>query len=415
LAVKAQESVDLTMNIALLGKYFGWGGGAEFLRNVALGLLTKQKEHTLRLYLLLPMHRLDIIRVVKRSVISTVKSKRPTLVLTKPDFYHSFLDCFEDLGGAVEIVYYDNSDRDLLRCMKKLGIDVILPVFGSLGVGYPLPWIGYMADLQHKYYPDNFTDEDSRNRDLLFTTILREAPTVIVNSVTVKNDISRFYPDETATVFALPFAPLPLAAWFDDPECSVTAKYGLPDGYFLISNQFWIHKDHLTAFEALLSVPDAHLVCTGLMTDYNHPDHVDSLKSFLRDTNLEERVQLLGHIPKREQIEIMKHAQAVVQPTLFEGGPGGGSVYDAACLGVPVILSDIAVNREVEGDNLFFFEAGNSSDLARKMKTVLGMDVMPPSQETLLSRGQKRAECLGDELMTAIDFTLKACPGGSKK
>jgi glycosyltransferase involved in cell wall biosynthesis len=151
------------------------------------------------------------------------------------------------------------------------------------------------------------------------------------------------------------------------------------------------------------------------MTDYNHPDHVDSLKSFLRDTNLEERVQLLGHIPKREQIEIMKHAQAVVQPTLFEGGPGGGSVYDAACLGVPVILSDIAVNREVEGDNLFFFEAGNSSDLARKMKTVLGMDVMPPSQETLLSRGQKRAECLGDELMTAIDFTLKACPGGSKK
>jgi hypothetical protein len=65
-------------------------------------------------------------------------------------------------------------------------------------------------------------------------------------------------------------------------------------------------------------------------------------------------------------------------------------------------------------DTLFFFEAGNSADLARKMMTVLGMDVVRPSQETLLLRGQKQAECLGDALMAAIDFTLKARPGGSK-
>ena len=408
------ERVGLIMKIALPGKYFGWGGGAEFLRNVAIGLLTKQKERDLSLYLLLPMHRLDIIRVVKRSVISTVKTRRPTVVLSKPDFYHSFLDCFENLEGVVEIVYYDNSDRDLLRCLKKRGIDIVLPVFGSLGSDYPIPWIGYLADFQHKYYPDNFTAEECAKRDRQFASFLHDSKSLIVNSRAAKNDIARFYPDVPVKIFSLPFSPVPVSAWFDDYECPVTAKYGLPDSYFLISNQFWIHKDHMTAFKSLLIATDAHLVCTGLMEDHNHPDHIESLKSFLRDTNLGGRVWLLGHIPKRDQIEIMKNARAVVQPTLFEGGPGGGCVYDAACLGVPVILSDIAVNREVDADNLFFFEAGNSGDLARKMMDLLSMNVPRNSREALLSRARMQAERLGDALMDAVDETLKTYAGESK-
>jgi glycosyltransferase involved in cell wall biosynthesis len=120
---------------------------------------------------------------------------------------------------------------------------------------------------------------------------------------------------------------------------------------------------------------------------------------------------LLGHIPKRDQVEIMKNALAVVQPTLFEGGPGGGSVYDAACLGIPVILSDIAVNREVEADHLFFFEAGNCIDLAEKMMQLATLAPARSSRESLTSRGSERAERLGNALMAAIDVTLAAYSG----
>lgn len=39
---------------------------------------------------------------------------------------------------------------------------------------------------------------------------------------------------------------------------------------------------------------------------------------------IESKIKILGHIPKLEQIELIKNCIAVIQPTLFEGGPGGG-------------------------------------------------------------------------------------------
>jgi glycosyltransferase involved in cell wall biosynthesis len=395
------------MKIALLGKFFGWGGGAEFLRNVASGLLTKQQEHNLSLYLLLPMHRLDIIRVVMRSVLETVKRKRPTLVLSKPDFYAPFLDYFKALEGRVEIVYYINTQRDFLHCLKRIGADIAMPVHGSLGPKFPIPWIGYTMDFQHKYYPENFTTQECFNRDIHFATVLRDSKTVIVNSRAVKNDIYKFYPYVSAAVYALPFAPVPSAGWFDAHESDVSVTYGLPDSYFLISNQFWVHKDHLTAFKALLTAINCHIVCTGEMIDYNHPGHVDELRSFILSNGLEGRVTLLGHIPKRDQIEIMKKSRAVIQPSLFEGGPGGGSVFDAAALGVPVILSDIDINREVEIDTVFFFEAGNCEALAKQMMSLSERDIERVSTEALLSNGKKQAVRLGESLMAAISHTMQ--------
>ena len=74
----------------------------------------------------------------------------------------------------------------------------------------------------------------------------------------------------------------------------------------------------------------------------------------------EHRIRILGLIPKYDQIQIMRGAVAVIQPTLFEGGPGGGAVYDAVSIGTPVILSDIPVNREVEAGRglIQFFRPG---------------------------------------------------------
>jgi len=335
-----------------------------------------------------------------------VERKQPTLVLSKPDFYAPFLDYFKALEGRVEIVYYINTQRDFLHCLKRIGADIALPVNGSLGPEFPIPWIAYATDFQHKYYPENFTAQECFNRDIHFATVLRDTSTVIVNSKAVKNDIYKFYPYVRAAVYALPFAPVPSTSWFDAYEDDVSKKYGLPDSYFLISNQFWIHKDHLTAFRALLTARDSHIVCTGEMIDYNHPGHIDELKSFLRSNGLEGRVTLLGHIPKRDQIEIMKQSRAVIQPSLFEGGPGGGCVFDAAALGVPVILSDIAINREVEIDEACFFEAGNSEALAGQMMVLSERGRERPSTDALVSQGQKQAMMLGESLMAAISHAI---------
>lgn len=399
------------LTIALLGRGFGWSGGVDFLRHVANGLLTKQQAYGLRNFLLLPIENkiespVDVLRVAKRSAKGTIQRKRPWFARPRPVFHESMLDFFQHTrGGHVEIVYHESSNSGLLRCLRRIKADVVLPVNGSLGGGYPVPWVGYAPDFQHRYFPENFSSAECLGRDSHFDLVFKDSIAAIVNSKSVKDDVFRFYPHTKSKIFNLPFSPNPLSEWFEKLPFDIHRRYGLPEKYFLISNQFWVHKDHLTAFRALALLGkfvDVGIVCTGTMSDYRKPNYMAKLKRFLSENDLTERVILLGHIPKREQIEIMKKAVAVVQPTLFEGGPGGGCVYDAVSLGVPVILSDIPVNMEVKADNLCFFRAGDSQVLAEKMLDVLKTEIHRPTKEDLLKIGQSNLEKLGDCLLEAI-------------
>ncbi|ACH39583.1 MAG: hypothetical protein ACD_55C00099G0008 [uncultured bacterium] len=404
------------LSIALLGRSFDWGGGMDFLRHLANGLLFKQKTTGIKISLLLAVDNkietpLDVLRLVTRSVRVSAKNKRPQIALPSPAFHASMLDYFRQTQGkGVEICYYENSPEGLLRCLRKIRADVVLPVNGTLGVGYPVSWLGYSFDFQHKYLPGNFSPSECSARDQEFAAIFKDAAAVIVNSKAVKEDILKFFPDTAAEVYNLPFSPNPVSEWFEDLPFDVQDKYSLPQRYFLISNQFWVHKDHLTAFKALLSV-DAHIVCTGTVVDYRRPEYIEQVGKFLTDHGLTSRVHILGHIPKRDQIEIMKKSVAVVQPTLFEGGPGGGAVFDAVGLGVPVILSDIPVNREVQGDNLRFFAAGDSEALARDMRAILSAEPPRTESKELIRIGEANLERLGNCLLEAAQSVVRRRAG----
>jgi glycosyltransferase involved in cell wall biosynthesis len=153
---------------------------------------------------------------------------------------------------------------------------------------------------------------------------------------------------------------------------------------------------------------DLHIVCTGKTKGYSFP--TTSGKCRRRSTTwISSSVCVLEHIPKIVQIGIMKKSLALVQPTLFEGGPGGGAVYDAVSLGVPAIVSDIPVNREIEmEDNLFYFKAGSPIALAERMKAFLKQDVRRPAKDDLILRGNHRKRLLGERLLEAIDYVRRA-------
>lgn len=181
-------------------------------------------------------------------------------------------------------------------------------------------------------------------------------------------DILKFFPNCKAQIFVLPFKP------FQKPTINVDntlKKYNLPNKYFIIANQFWTHKNHITAFEALEQVYckgyiDIHIVCTGKMEDYRDPNHIVELGKRINEMHCKKNIHFLGYIPKDEQIEVMRKASGLIQPTLFEGTPGGGSVYNALCLGLTCLVSDIPVNREIQGyRNVYFFESKNVKQLAQ--------------------------------------------------
>ncbi|NDA78906.1 MAG: glycosyltransferase [Actinobacteria bacterium] len=132
----------------------------------------------------------------------------------------------------------------------------------------------------------------------------------------------------------------------------------------------------------------------------------ERLQKVLATLGLGSRLRFLGHIPKRDQIELLKHAVALVQPTLFEGGPGGGSTYEAVALGQRVLLSDLPVNLEVDGGDVRFFPKGDHAALAQLMKEALEVPARQGDPADLLAQSERRLRRNGEAIWTSIQDAI---------
>jgi glycosyltransferase involved in cell wall biosynthesis len=140
----------------------------------------------------------------------------------------------------------------------------------------------------------------------------------------------------------------------------------LPDRFFLVSNQFWKHKDHAVIIEALAILKQLHICpiieCTGTLSDYRNPRYFNQLLERIEELELQKQFIILGVIPRIDQIQLMRRCLAVIQPSLFEGW--SSVIEDARSLGKPVIASDFSVHNEQNAPNSYFFKCVNAEALA---------------------------------------------------
>ncbi len=80
----------------------------------------------------------------------------------------------------------------------------------------------------------------------------------------------------------------------------------------------------------------------------------------------------MGVIPRDEQLLLMKHSQAVIQPSLFEGW--STVIEDAISLQVPVIASSLPVNIEQLGPDGSYFEPEDYEALAGLLENFPGRE-----------------------------------------
>jgi glycosyltransferase involved in cell wall biosynthesis len=119
--------------------------------------------------------------------------------------------------------------------------------------------------------------------------------------------------------------------------------------------------------------------------------------------NIKNNILILGYIPKNDQLAVLKNCIAVIQPTLFEGGPGGGAVYEAVGYGIPSIVSDISVNREINDETVIFFKAGSPDDLAEKMRVVYENPPNKYSNKELVDKNNKLLLKFGTEILNIFN------------
>jgi glycosyltransferase involved in cell wall biosynthesis len=400
-----------TYKVGILTEHFiKWGGGVDFIRLIIKGLTTlntDKSKQTVRIYVLIPKRprfKIKIKNFVK-TVLNFCLNKK--YVVQKDIDIAQIINDFKEVDPNILVCRYTDLDKDLKKQVLKNKIDFIIPAFVPLPNNFPIPWVGYLYDFQHKYYPQFFPTVELTNRDNEFTTMLNTAQTVIVNAKAVKADIALFIGQTKAKVVSLPFCPVLNSAFF---ELNVDlAKYNLPTNYFMISNQFWMHKDHITAIKGFklfldsLENKNIGLVCSGQTQDSRFPNYFDEIKDLINELGLAEKIFILGYVPKNDQLQILKNSVAIIQPTLFEGGPGGGAVYESVAFGIPSIVSDIPVNKELDDETVTFFKTGCPEDLAEKMKMVFESPKKEYLTQELIAKNKKSLVKLGTEILNIFN------------
>jgi glycosyltransferase involved in cell wall biosynthesis len=276
------------------------------------------------------------------------------------------------LAGPAQRIDYAASSfflRDaapaLGRAAKRERVDAMFPVPDPYTRLTPNP-IAWIPDLQHSAFPQHFSKMQRRVRDNRFSSLLRDPKRhVVFSSQCALDHATQVYGTPKAKTYILHFATVPLPSWYDAPA-PVVAKYQISTPYFILCNQFWVHKDHRTVFQGVAELRQQgvhmNLVCTGPTNDPRQPEHFNTLKAEIKGLGIESQVKILGTIPRTDQIALMRASAAVLQPSQFEGW--STVIEDARALGKPLIASDFPVHLEQNIPGSSFFRMGDPKAFA---------------------------------------------------
>ncbi len=226
--------------------------------------------------------------------------------------------------------------------------------------------ISWYADLQHKHYPQFFSWAKRLERHLRVLFILKNTQDLVVSSHDVKGDFYRFFEIPDHVQFHVYHFVSIVDTFPTYTREEVCAQFNLPAHYFVISNQFHKHKNHKVALKAIARLKKQgkiiHLAITGKLPEDTQSVYVAELRRILDENDLHNQVTFLGVLPRDKQLSIMRHADAILQPSLFEGW--STVIEDAISLQKPVICSNLSVNVEQLKEKGTYFSPHNDEELS---------------------------------------------------
>ncbi|MDP3013553.1 MAG: glycosyltransferase, partial [Candidatus Subteraquimicrobiales bacterium] len=230
----------------------------------------------------------------------------------------------------------------VLSFEKKLicnGADLIY-YLGPSSLSLAMQQLNYIItvwDLSHRDTPEFPEVRDFTQfyvRENLYHKALAPSVTVLTDSKTLAENISRRYGIDRERLLPMPFFPSP---FLNEAHASgmqdVLAKYQIDCGYFFYPSQFWSHKNHIRILEALLILQQEgwHPIMVFAGGDKGNRNTVER---FITQNNLVEQVKILGFVPAEDMRGLYYGCRAVVMPTYF--GPTNLPPLEAWMIGRPL-------------------------------------------------------------------------------
>jgi glycosyltransferase involved in cell wall biosynthesis len=216
-----------------------------------------------------------------------------------------------------------------------------------------LPYVCTVFDFAHRiqpWFPEVSVRGEFERRERFFNRYLPKATRVIVPNEAGREQVERFYhvPPENCLKLRHPTPTFALRAAAEATGSDETSpRRGIVPPYLLYPAQFWPHKNHAAALDALVELRDRgepmSLVLVG--SDQGQLEHV---RRQVRERELVDHVHFLGFVGDDELVHLYRQAHALLYLSLF--GPENLPPLEAFALGCPAVVGEVPGARDQLGD-----------------------------------------------------------------
>lgn len=271
--------------------------------------------------------------------------------------------------------------------LESLGLDVFYVSDGNVLLSR-VPTVYNLQDLQFIHYPEFYTPQEYRRRNVFYRAGAQHASAVAVGSAWVRDDVVRQLGVDPERVWTIPWAsPLSLLAPAAEPDMkNALERMNVPGAFAFYPAQMYRHKNHIRLIGALAQARDRHgvqitMVCSGARNEY-----WQQVEKVSRDRGLQEQVLFPGYVSDQDIRALYRFCRFLFFPSMFEGG--GLPVLEAFAEGAAVACSSVTSLPEYAGDAALLFDPQSTDAMAEalaRMWTDQGL------RENLRKRGMERA------------------------
>jgi glycosyltransferase involved in cell wall biosynthesis len=279
------------------------------------------------------------------------------------------IDVLSDGGPGPEVVF-EQLRLPLLLARRRAALIHVTNCF--LPLLRPCPGVVTVHDLAFEAWPSDFAVRTRSKYRVLARAAARSAELVICPSSYTRDDVCERYGVDAARVRVIPEAPaLPVG----DVE-PVEGRYVLAVGDLRQKKNLSALVRAFVALRRGDGIPH-RLVLAGVDAGAG---------AALRALGAGEDVQLTGYVSDGRLDALIRGAELLVHPSLYEGF--GLVILEAMVRGTPVLAARATALPETGGDAAAYFEPSESGDLERVLGALLDD---PSARRELVDRGLAHA------------------------
>lgn len=224
-------------------------------------------------------------------------------------------------------------------------------------------------DLAPIKYPQFFSKKGALNFKVQFNLCLKRCKKILTISESIKNEVIEYMPSTKDKIDSAGFG---IHDWVSKKSTleeleRVKEQYNLPEKYFVSVSTLEPRKNHINTIKAFAKFhndyPDFHYVIVGKKGWF-----YDEILKEVETSVAKDNIHLLGYLPEEDLGALYDLSKGVIMLSFYEGI--GLSALEGTFRGLPVLVSDIPVFREVVKENGVFKDPKNIDDILSGLKTL---------------------------------------------